>query len=298
MMALTCMWSPSFLFIKLAIKDLPPVTVAALRISLGFIILYLLMKWKKIALPKNTLFWSHALIIGLFSTAFPFSLFCYAEQTIDSSLAAILNGTVPMYTALLSQFFIPSDRLNLQKAVGIACCAGGLLLLFAPDIQEGMTGTAYGMLAGAAAALCYSIHHIYGKLYFTGHRQFVAPTASLMISSLVLWPFALWFENPLALPLPSLSSLLGVCGLALFGTVCAFILYYKLLEESGPIAMSLVACFFPVGGMLLGVIFLDESFSLMQMIAAAMILTGMAIVNQLIPIGAQKRTTEAVDTPN
>lgn len=278
------MWSPSFLFIKLAIQDLPPVTVAASRITLALIILYTLLRWKNIKLPKDLPFWSHAIIVGLFSTAFPFCLFCYAEQTIDSSLAAILNGTAPMFTALLAQFFIPTDRLNLPKAIGISCCACGLILLFAPDIQEGLTGTSYGMLAGAAAALCYAIHHIYGKIYFTGHPPFVAPTAALLISSLVLWPFALWVENPLTLPPPSWSSVLGICGLAIFGTVCAFIIYYKLIEESGPIAVSLVACFFPAGGILLGVLFLGESFSFIQIIASALVLTGMAIVNQLIPL--------------
>lgn len=283
-MALTAMWSPSFLFIKLAVQEIPPVTVAASRITLALVILYGLMRWKNISFPTSLTFWSHAIIVGLFSTAFPFCLFCYAEQTIDSSLAAILNGTSPMFTALLATTFIPSDRLNFQKCMGIACCAGGLILLFLPNIQEGMTGNSWGMLAVTAAAFSYAIHHIYGKLYFTGHQPFVAPTASLLISSLVLCPFALWMESPFALPAPSLPALLGICGLAVFGTVCAFIIYYKLIEESGPTAISLVACFFPAGGMLLGVLFLGESFSLIQIIAAGLILFGMAIVNQLIPL--------------
>lgn len=284
MLTLTAMWSPSFLFIKLAIEDLPPVTVAASRITLALIILYAILKWRSVSLPKSPLFWSHAIIVGLFSTTFPFCLFCYAEQTIDSSLAAILNGSTPMFTALLAQFFIPSDRLSFQKAVGIACCAGGLILLFAPNIQEGLTGSSYGMLAAIITALCYAIQHVYTKMNFTGHQPLVAPTAALLISTLVLWPFALWVENPLALPAPSLSALAGILGLALFGTVFAFMIYYKLIETSGPTAISLVACFFPVGGMLLGVFFLEESFTFLQIIASAFILLGMAIVNQLIPL--------------
>lgn len=286
--ALTAMWSPSFLFIKLAIQDLPPMTVAASRILLACLILYCLMKWKNISFPRSLNFWTHAFIVGLFSTAIPFCLFCYAEQTIDSSLAAILNGTAPMFTALLAQFFIPTDKLNFQKLIGILCCAAGLTLLFAPDIQEGLSGTTVGMLAAATAALCYAIHHVYGKKHFTGHQPFVAPTSSLLASSIVLWPFALWIENPLSLPSPSMTSVLGVCGLAVFGTVCAFILYYKLLEASGPIAISLVACFFPVGGILLGFVFLDETFSLLQLFSALLILLGMAIVNGVIPLSKQQ----------
>jgi drug/metabolite transporter (DMT)-like permease len=281
-MALTAMWSPSFLFIKLAIEDLPPMTVAALRISLALVVLYAILKWRNISLPSNPVFWMHATIVGLFSTALPFCLFCYAEQTIDSSLAAVLNGSVPMFTALLAQIFIPNDRLSLQKALGIACCAGGLLFLFVPNIQEGFSGTSLGMLAAITASICYAIQHVYTKLHFTGHQPFVAPTAMLFISALVLWPFALWMENPLALPVPSLWACFGIFGLAIFGTVCAFAIYYKLIEDSGPTAISLVACFFPVGGMLLGVLFLGESFTIIQIAASALILLGLAIVNQLI----------------
>lgn len=282
MLALTAMWSPSFLFIKLAVHDLPPMTVAASRITLATILLYAIMRWKGYSLPRNPTFWVHATMVGLFSSAFPFCLFCYAEQTIDSSLAAILNGTTPMFTALLAQVFVPSDRLTLQKGVGIACCAGGLAVLFAPDIMLGMNGSTYGMLAGAAAALCYAVHHVYGKKYITGQQPFVAPTASLGIAALLLLPMALIYEQPYAIAMPSLSSVLGVCGLAVFGTVCAFILYYKLLEDSGPIAISLVACFFPVGGMLLGVVFLEETFTLIHFLAAVLILFGMGIVNGVI----------------
>ncbi len=283
-LALTMMWSPSFLFIKLAIEDLPPVTVAASRLTLAALILFGIVFYKGYKLPKNFLFWMHAGLMGLFSTGFPFCLFCYAEKTIDSSLAAILNGTTPMFTALLAQFFVPTDRLNIPKAIGIALCAGGLFVLFAPNFYEGMTGSTMGMLAATTASFCYSIGHIYGKKYLTGYQPFIAPTASLAFSAVVLVPMALIFENPLELPLPSLSSILGVMGLALFGTVLAFIIYYKLLEESGPIAISLVACFFPVGGMLLGVVFLGETFTLNSLLASSLILLGMMIVNKVIQL--------------
>lgn len=281
-LALTAMWSPSFLFIKLAVEDLPPITVAASRIALATVILFMILRWKGYTMPKTWSFWGHAAIVGIFSTAFPFCLFCYAEQTIDSSLAAILNGTTPMFTALIAHLVIPSDRLNLTKTVGILCCALGLVTLFAPNLLAGVTGTTEGMLAATTAAFCYSIHHIYGKKFFTGHKPFVAPTSSLAISALLLWPFALYFERPFELPMPSLSAIGGICGLAVFGTTLAFIIYYKLLEESGPTAISLVACFFPVGGILLGVLFMNETFTILHLVAAAMILFGMGIVNGVI----------------
>lgn len=283
-LGLTAMWSPSFLFIKLAVQDLPPITVAASRLGIAVIILFGILRFKRLSLPKDLKFWGHAILMSLFSTSFPFCLFCYAELTIDSSLAAILNGTAPCFTAILAQFFIPSDRLNTQKTIGILLCGLGLVFLFAPDILAGMSGETYGMLAAALAALSYGISHIYGKKYIMGYKPFVAPTAALSMSALMLWPLALYFERPFELPMPSMSSLGGVLGLAVFGTAIAFILYYKLLEECGPIAISLVACFFPVGGMLLGMIFLGETFTMGSFGASVLILLGMMIVNQVLPL--------------
>lgn len=285
MILLTAMWSPSFLFIKLALQDLPPLTIAATRIALGASILYGILRWQGLTLRKDAEFWVHASMMGLFSSCLPFCLFCYAEGTIDSSLAAVLNGTTPMFTALLAHLFIPSDRLSLQKTVGILLSFGGLLFLFAPNILSGnFSGSSSGMIAAAIAAFCYAVGHIYGKKYYMGHPSLVGPTASLLASAVILWPLAAYYESPFSLDLPSLSAIGGVLGLAIFGTVIAFILYFKLLEESGPTAMSLVACFFPVGGMLLGFIFLGETFTIGNLVAAGMILCGMLIVNKVISL--------------
>lgn len=284
MVALTAMWSPSFLFIKLAVQELPPMTTAAMRITLACVVFYLILLWKGEKIPKGKpKFWIHATVVGLFSTAIPFCLFCYAEQTIDSSLAAILNGTTPMFTALLAQLFIPTDRLNLQKTIGIALATCGLFFLFSSDIRE-MHGSIKGMIAATTAAFCYGVHHVYGKKYFTGYKPYVAPATSLMMAALVLWPIVFFVEKPWTISTPPLLSLLGVCGLTFFGTIMAFIFYYKLLEECGPIALSLVSCFFPVGGLLLGMLFLHETFTLTDLMASFTIVLGMCVVNQVVKL--------------
>ena len=118
-LALTCMWSPSFLFLKLAVQDLPPLTTVSLRVSLAACVFLCILKWKAVALPKDLGFWSRISVMALFSSVVPFCLFCYAEQTIESALAAILNGATPMFTAVLAQIFVASDRMNFQKILGV-----------------------------------------------------------------------------------------------------------------------------------------------------------------------------------
>lgn len=294
-LGLASMWSPSFLFIKFAIQDLPPLTMATTRITLAAIALMAILLWKGNWFSKSPIFWLHATLMGLFSMGFPFFLFSYAEQTIDSSLAAMINGTTPMFTALMAHMFIPSDRLTVPKVIGIALCAGGLFYLFAPTIYQGVNGTVEGMLAATGASISYGVGHIYGKKYFTGHKPFVAPASALVTAAACLWPVMLWHDQPFSLPMPSMQAIGGVCGLALFGTVFAFIIYYKLLETSGPTAISLVACFFPIGGMLLGMVVLGEVFTLNGLVAACLIILGMMIVNGVLPLTFAKTSSETVD---
>lgn len=284
MVALTCCWSPSFLFIKYALQDLPPMTIVSMRVSLAAAILYVILLWKRNALPSDISFWMKTSVMAAFSSIIPFCLFCYAEQNIDSALAAILNGTTTMFTAVLAQMFVASDRLTFQKSVGIVLSSLGVVLLFMPQLQAGISGTALGMSAATMAAACYAISHVYGKLYITGQKPYVAPAAQLIASSVILWPLALWHDQSWSLPMPSVTAMMGVCGLALLGTVMAFILYYKLLEHCGPTAISMVCCFFPVVGMFLGFLFLDESFTLGGLLASGMIVLGVLAVNNAVSL--------------
>lgn len=297
-LGLICMWSPSFLFIKLAVQDLPPMTIVSLRVSLGALILGLILFWRRTSLPTDWVFWMRTTVMAFFSSMLPFCLFCYAEKTIDSALAAILNGTSPMFTAVLAQLFVATDKLTPQKVLGILLSSCGVILLFAPQLLSGVSGTTLGMSAAILAALCYGISHVYGKLFTMGHKPFVAPTAQLLASSIMLWPLALYYDQPWTLQMPSATAIIGVGGLALFGTVCAFIIYYKLLEHCGPTAISMVSCAFPIGGMLLGFFFLDESFTTASLFGAGVILCGMLTVNNVVTFKFLQPKTAPVPIDN
>jgi drug/metabolite transporter (DMT)-like permease len=292
MLALTVMWSPSFLFIKLALHDLPPMTIVGLRVALGACILFSILMWKKVTLPKEWTFWLRMAPMAFFSAILPFCMFCYAEQSIDSALAAILNGSSPMFTAVLAQIFVVSDRMNSQKVIGVFLSCAGLLLLFSPKLLVGVNGSILGMLAALIASFSYSVSHIYGKLYVTGFKPYVAPTIQFIIASIVLWPIAIYHDQVWTLSMPSTTAWFGVLGLALLGTVAAFIIYYKLLEHCGPTAVSTVACFFPVVGMILGFIFLEETFSSINLAASMIIFLGMLFVNEVISLPVLKKKEE------
>lgn len=283
-LALTAMWSPSFLFIKLALVDFAPATIVFLRVLLGCIIFWITLRFQGGSLPKNIKFWLHSSFMAIFSSGLPFFLFCYAETSIESALAAILNGSTPMFTAALAHLLLPTDRLSLNKVLGIIFSFMGVLLLFSPNISKGMDGDIIGMLAALGAAFCYAMSHVYAKKYTVGQARFVAPTAQLLISVLIMLPFVIMSsESPsLTLEIPSAAAAVGILGLSLLGTYFAFMIYYYLLDHCGPTAISMVACFFPVVGMFLGYFFLGEAITTGAIFSAALILIGMLTVNGVI----------------
>lgn len=290
MLLLAALWSPSFLFIKLSIDEISPLTIAASRISLAALLLGVLLLLTTRPLPLSLTFWRHAAFMSIFSSALPFTLFCVAECSIESALAGLLNGCSPLFTAVLAQLFIPSDRMHLKKLCGILLSFLGLVVLFSPNLLQGVQGSFLGMLAALSAALCYAISHVYGKKFLSTYPPFVVPTAQLTISSLILWPLAYFYETPSALLTASGTALTGVLGLGLMGTFFAFIVYYKLLKESGPTAISAVACLFPIISMLLGFFFLQESLTIYGIIASFMIFTGLFLINDFISLPKKYET--------
>jgi len=279
---LACMWSPSFLFIKLAVHEIPPLTVVAVRVSLAALLLLVILLATGNRFPKDSRFWLHTTFMAILSSVLPFFFFCYAEQSIDSALAALINGASPTCTALIAHLLLPSDRITVQKASGIALSTFGIVFLFAPALLTGLSGTTVGMLAAMGGTLSYGASHVYAKKFASGYPALVAPTAQLLISGALVLPFALLIDQPYLLPMPSWSALLGVAGLTLMGTTLAFIVYYRLLEHAGATAISMVACVFPITAMLLGFLFLGETFSARGLVAALFILLGMMFVNGII----------------
>lgn len=175
---LACCWGPSFLFIKIAVEQISPIIIANLRVAIGGAMLYTILKLKKIDLPKLGLAWKHFAIMGFFSCALPFALFAIGEQYIDSSLAAILNGTTPLFTLMIAHFFTENDRLTKVKFFGSVVGFSGLFVLVAPSLFD-TKANIFGIFAGIIAAASYGAGFVYAKKNIHGFNPLVVPTAQL-----------------------------------------------------------------------------------------------------------------------
>ena len=219
--------------------------------------------------------------MGLFNGALPYTLITWAEIHIDSGLAAIINALMPLFTVLLAHWFTGDERLNWMKVVGIFLGFLGVVALIGPVALKGLGKHVLAQLAVMAAALCYAIAVIYGRR-LKEITPLVSATGQLFCAAFLTLPMILLFDAPWTLS-PSLISVAAVTCLSLLGTALAYLLYYYLLPRIGSTNLSLVTYLIPITGVFWGALLLGERLHWSAFVALALILAGIAGVNNRLP---------------
>jgi drug/metabolite transporter (DMT)-like permease len=283
LLLLSCCWGPSFLFIKIAVEYVPPITITAIRMMIGSALLYIILKFNKIDLPKFDKNWKHFLVMAIFSCGLPFTMFGVGEQYVDSSLAAIINGTSPLFTLAIAHYCTDNDRLNRAKIFGSAIGFFGLFLLVFPSLFQSKA-TVLGIISCLIASVSYAIGFVYAKKHIRGYKPLVVPCAQLLVASIILVPMALIFEKPYEIEYVSMPAIFSVLALSLIGSALAFVLYYKLISIASATYAASVNYIIPVIGVILGMIVLNEAMTWNSYIGSMMILSGVLIANGVITI--------------
>lgn len=276
---MAALWGPSFLFIKLAVTEIPPFTLVTGRVGIAALFLYLILRWQGQHLPKFGPVWRHFAVMGFFQSAFPFFLFSWGELHIDSALAAILNGTTPLFTILMAHIFIADDRITINKLIGVIIGFGGLVMLVAPSLLEGVQASTLGLLAVTLASCSYGVGLVYARLNLREHVSLSTPAAHLLMATLYMLPLSLLIEQPYNLPMPSLTALGSMLALAIFGTAVAFAIFYQVLRRTSATYVSMVTYLVPIIGVILGVVILSEPLTWSAYAGCALILLGVMVVN-------------------
>lgn len=297
LLVLAALWGPSFLFIKIAVAEVPPLTIVLGRVGIGGLLLYGILRLQGRNLPPLGRVWLHFAFAAIVQNAIPFLLFGWGEQYIDSALAAILNGTTPLFTLLLAHMFTSDDRLTPTKTLGTFIGFSGLALLIGPSLLGGVKATTWGLIAVAVASLCYGIAIVYGRRNLRGLPPLVAPTAQLLLAALFVLPLSLVLEQPFNLPAPSWPALGSLLALGAFGTGLAFVVYYRIMEQTSATYVSMVTYLVPVFGVILGVVILNEQLGWNAYLGCALILLGVMIVNGVFRLAVWQRSSNVAVRP-
>jgi drug/metabolite transporter (DMT)-like permease len=279
--ALGIIWGIPYFFIKLAVQELSPFVVAWGRVALATLIL-LPIAWHRGALRSLG---AHKLAVLAFALAefvIPFSAISIGERWIDSSVTGILIATVPLTIALISRFFGLHEPLGATRLAGLMLGLVGVAALVGLGTISGVNGWA-GVGCMLLATLGYAVGPLIVQRHLSGVDSFGPVAASLMVSSAVLLPFAVYF-------FPShLPSALALSSMAVLGTICtalAMLLLFYLISQAGASRASVITYINPAVATLLGVLVLHEHLGVGGVTAFALILLGSWLATR----GTRRRT--------
>ena len=271
-------WSTSFIWIKIGVQEIGPMALVAFRMGFGALTAWIIGSFQKVTWPRDGKTWLTFAIIGPTSLAIPIFFISWGEQTIDSAVASILNATVPLFTIVIAHFWLHDDRMTYQKVLGLLIGFAGVVILLSKDVAVGSHNSAIGQAAVILAALFYAGSAVAARK-FTQHVHGVARGAMpLFTSAILMWIVGPLFEKPFLVPsLP--ITWIAALWLGILGSGLATIMLYYLIHEIGPTRATLVTYIFPVGGVILGVLFLDEPLSWQLLVGSALIIFSLAVVN-------------------
>ena len=283
--ALGLIWGGTFMVQKLALGYLPPLWVAAGRISFAAVLTVAL--WQALGgrlFTSDTRDWRGLGLVSLLSVAVPFMLLSWAQQYVTSGFTGVSMAAVALITLPLAHLFIPGERMTLRRAAGFAIGFGGVLVLIGPGAFQGAGNPleTWGRLACLAAASCYAVSSIVmRRLPPIDPVGLSAVTLILGMADVI--PMALINHGPPRIP--AAEGLLYVMLLGLVPTAGANLLRNLLIRSAGPVFMSLTNYMVPLWSVALGVLFLAEPLRASLLWAALLILIGVG----LSQYGALKR---------
>ncbi len=269
-------WGSSFMFIKLALVSVPPVTLAAVRVAGAALVLVAVVRLQGHALPPIGQRWSIFLLVGLTGNVIPFALIGWGETHIDSALAAILMASVPLFTVTLAHFFAENDRLSAAKVAGLALGFAGVAILIGPDALAGAGSTVLGALAIVVAASSYALTNVAAHR-IRGMPPAVSGACTLCCAALWAVPASFLLEQPGAVSLNG-TSVLAVLSLTLISTASGNLVFFWLMSRTGPSFVSFNNYLIPGMGVVFGTVFLHEEIGLRSIAALALILLGVAAI--------------------
>lgn len=280
LITLALLWSGSFFFNELAVRDLPPFTVVLCRVGLGAVTLITVIKVMGHRVPTSFQTLRAFFFMGLINCAVPFSLIVWGQIELASGVASIFNASTPMFTAFLAHFFTTEDKLTPLRIVGLVCGFLGVTSMIGPEVLKGVGSDLLPSLAVIGAAFCYASGTIFIKrMGRLGIPPIVGATGQVSAATLLLLPAVLLIDQPWTLNMPGLPAIFSLLAIGIFSTGCAFIVFFKLLSTTGPTNLQLVTFMVPVGAITLGIMFLDEVLLPQHLIGMTLIGLGITFID-------------------
>jgi drug/metabolite transporter (DMT)-like permease len=291
LLALAALWGASFMFIKVADRELEPITVVGFRMALGTLTLVPIVLWKigarRTVAELRLAAWP-LVVVGLINSAIPIFAITWAETRIDSGLTAIIQASAPLFTALLALRYSRDERVYGARLLGLVVGFGGVALL----VGGRPSGQIAAGLAVAFSALCYAAAGLYAGSHLRQVSALVTALGALTAATLATLPVAL-FNLPDQMPGWKVTASTVTLGIA--GTGLAYILYYGLIAGAGPSRAILITYLVPTFAVVYGATLLGEAVTAAAIGGLALVLAGVALGTRAVKF-ARPRSVASSET--
>jgi drug/metabolite transporter (DMT)-like permease len=273
------MWGTSYAFIKLGVETLPTFTLIASRLGIGLALLMTVVVAARQAPPPPGRIYVHLAVMAAVNIVIPFALITWAEQSVDSSVAAVLNGALPLIVIVLAALVFHDEPITLNRLGGVVVGYVGVIVLVLPGLVAAAGGSEVtGELALLGSTLAYGIGAVYARRNIKGLRPMIPAVFQVGFAFVMVTLLALATENPFAVRWNG-GALLAVVWLGLLGSGLAYLIMFRLLSRIGATATSQLAYLLPVVGIISGAVMFGESVDARIIVGTALILGGVTLVN-------------------
>jgi drug/metabolite transporter (DMT)-like permease len=281
LVTLSLLWGGSYLFMTIAVASLPTLTIVFGRVSIACVALGSFLLLSGAGLPRGRQAWLAFFGMGALNNVIPMSLIVFATHSIGAGLASILNAMTPLFTIIVAHFVSDDEKITPNKLFGIGLGVVGVTILIGPDALTTLSGSVIAKFACLGAALSYALSNNFGRRFARlGIKPLSIAFGQVTASSAMLLPFSLMIDRPWTLPVPSTAPLLSVLGLGILCTALAYVIFFRVLNRSGALAVALVTLMIPPSAVVLGMLVLGETASLGSLVGMVLIGCGLVAVNR------------------
>ncbi len=287
LLATAGMFGSTFLFINVAVAEVPPTTLAAGRALLAAPIAWAFLRIAGFRLPPLGAGWGPLLVLGILTGVIPYITIAWGQIYVESGLAGIIFGSIPVFSVILAPIFLREERFTGAQIIGACVGLAGVVLVIGPKALAGVGDQLFGVLITLLAALSYTLGSIYSRTR-SDLSPVVMTAGQLVVASIVLVPLSLVVDAPWNLT-PSAGALGAVAWVAVIGTALPVLCLFWLIRHAGAIGASLMAQFMPVVAVALGAAVLGEALPWQAFAGLALILLGAIAVGGNLRLFRRRR---------
>lgn len=274
---LAVLWGSSYILIGIAVTEITPITLIALRVGGAAVFLALVMIYRRQRMPREPGVWAMFGVQAVFNSIGAWTVLAWGQQYVSAGLASVLNSTSPIFVFAFTALFTSREVLGRRQLAGAVIGLAGVILIVGIDTLNGLGVSVGGQLACLLGAIFYAGAAIYGRrLAHVGALQTAFGT--MVWATAVLTPLAFVVEDPAALR-PGFAALGAAMVLAVLCTGTALLIYFRLVRTLGPLGVASQSYLRAGVGVVLGAVFLGEIPTLPVALGLVTAILGVALIN-------------------